>query len=151
MTSEEKESSSNDLFHALKESLERRGVLDPLRAILRAQTIESFEIASKAEEFTYIHPAVKENDNVPLEMKMAEELFLDYLKFRRLDQTLSVFRAETRRNEEETTFTPWDVENELGLTNTPCTHCSRPHGKGSLKVPVIFKLIDKVRDQEKNL
>ena len=47
MTSEEKESSSNDLFHALKESLERRGVLDPLRAILRAQTIESFEIASE--------------------------------------------------------------------------------------------------------
>jgi len=152
MTSRESDYSKNpsdDLFLALKESLERRGVLDPIRAILRTQTLQSLEIASRAEEFTRIHSIANEND-VSMEMNIANELFIDYLSSRRFDQTLSVFRAEIGRKEERLDL-KYNMENELFLANTTCSKCCRPHDKeGNFKVPWIYRLIEKVRNHEKN-
>lgn len=142
---------SDDLFHALKESLERRGVLDPLRAILRGQAFESLEMASKAEEqVDYINPTDARKCDWPLEMKISEAVFVNYLKFHRLDQTLSVFTAEINKRKGGT-LTECDVENELGLSNLPCRACSRPYGKAAIKDPLIYRVIEKIRTYEKGL
>ena len=148
MVSENKDSfDENDLFQALKETLERRNVLNPLRAILRAQSLQSLEMAFQA---VVCPDKEKEEDDLSIEFKIADELFIDYLMFRRLDQTLSVFRAETSKRGPCSFPSNETVEVELGLGDAPCKKCSRQHEKGTHKVPLIYRVIEKIRNTETN-
>ena len=80
------------LTTALKETLERTGTLDNVRAQLRATILQSMtdSLPSATAAASSATPP-----NPPIENVLINELISEYLSFNGYNQTLSVFAAET--------------------------------------------------------
>lgn len=96
---------------ALKETLERTGDLDAVRARLRAAVLRSMDDARQ-------EAAIAPNrTEPPLENVIINELIADYLSFNGFDQTLSVFAAESQATDANRgRLGEMFIRSELGLS-----------------------------------
>lgn len=78
-----------DLKAALRENLEERGVLDELRARVRAEIFSLLDDTAAAEK--------RPVPEMPIENLIINELVREYLQFNHYDAALSVFLAEAHQ------------------------------------------------------
>ena len=96
--------SVEELKNALKETLEQKGVLNQIRAIMRQSIFEAIESDDKPQQ-------ILSNENL-----IINELIKEYLSYNNYLHSLSVFQAETgqRKNKLDRDF----IANQLNIIET---------------------------------
>ena len=99
------------LVTAIKETLERTGTLDNVRAQLRATILKCMDNSLTNSDSCKSAP--------PIENLLINELIAEYLSFNGYEHTLSVFNIESRRNcgKGEDHLDESFIRAELGLPN----------------------------------
>ncbi len=123
---------SVELKSTLCQVLEKRGVLDKLRATLRKELYYEVESATKHRD----PPPIPPRDTIIL-----NELFRDYCQFNGYSQTLSVFLTETGQPE-TSVIDREDLSHELGVSERLIPNIS-PHSAAdpAMPVPLVYSLI----------
>lgn len=135
-----------ELCDSYKESLERKGILDRIRAELRAEMYHSLQKDPKV-AVTAVRPssrsssnaAVQRNNgrkpNPPLEYFMINEMVQEYLFFHGYNHAASLFEVESQMRREENLGRDF-IQREIGVDAGFIHHT----GKTSGQVPLLYAL-----------
>jgi len=136
-------SNANDvLTAALKETLERTGTLDDVRAQLRTMVLrcmnECLPIPTSSET-----PALP---SLPIENILINELIVEYLSFNGYDQTLSMFAAESQTDQGGFVLGESFIRAELGL--------ERPNERGISRrggFAMLYEIVEVIKGRKRRL
>ncbi|KAH9593142.1 FGFR1 oncogene partner (FOP) [Trypanosoma melophagium] len=122
-------SKQESLKTAMREVLETKGVIDHIKAELRAAIFQSLQDGVTQEGDTS-----SARPPVPPENLLINELIKEYLAFNGLEHSLAVFRAETRSGKDAAASVPHAVlATQLNLTGAPAS------------VPLLYAMLHEVR------
>ena len=119
--------SVEELKNALKETLEQRGVLNQIKAIMRQE----------------IYEAIENDDNpkpqLTKENLIINELILEYLKHNNLSHTCSVLQSESGQSK--------DIYNR----NTLSKELNIIENESNKQIPLLYSILFGLKNQDNNL
>ncbi|KAG2373365.1 hypothetical protein C9374_012231 [Naegleria lovaniensis] len=139
--------SLEEIKDVLKENLEKRGVLNKIRANLRAEIFKSFEQSECSQSSEEFFIRKEQNRPRPSEMQfLINELIIEYLEYNHFDYSASVFKKECNQPEErlEHRF----LAHELNLRKT--YEEIEEEEENQETIPLLFKIIHKLRNENLN-
>ncbi|CBH17224.1 LisH domain-containing protein FOPNL, putative [Trypanosoma equiperdum] len=128
-------SKHGSLKDAMRQVLETKGVIDHVKAELRAAIFHSLqESNSQGDDIESARPPI------PPENLLLNELIKDYMAFNGMEHSLSVFKAESGAGKEATSaIMPRAIlASQLGLTGAPAS------------VPLLYAMLHELRTCSEN-
>ena len=119
---------SEDLRVSLTSHLERRGIIDKLRATVRAEVFKAIDPSMDSQDPDAQNPNVTPKGDVLL----VNEIFREYLSFMGYSHTLGVFEAEASMPTERVPRTL--IKREIGIEQT-----------STEKIPLIYGLTETIK------
>ncbi|KAL9642065.1 hypothetical protein ABK040_004114 [Willaertia magna] len=129
--------SLEQLKDALKENLEKRGVLNKIRANLRAEIFNTFE-----EENQEANPLFKKSKPVPSDIQfLINELILEYLEYNHFQYSKSVLLKESNQQEER-------IERKLLVNELNIKKMYHEDGDNNQPIPLLYHIVHKLRSEK---
>ena len=143
-----------ELTDAFKESLQRKGVLDKIRATLRAEMYHALEqnssvlmmaatSSSPSSSNNAAHHGLKSSLPPPLEHFMINEMVHEYLCFHGYTHTASVLESESEMGSENNLGRDF-IQREIGFTSV-----RSPDASNISDVPLLYELVETMRKSNK--
>ncbi|KAF0972988.1 hypothetical protein FDP41_008652 [Naegleria fowleri] len=145
--------SLEEIKDVLKDNLEKRGVLNKIRANLRAEIFKAFEQSEDPANTSLSEPQAEfwlKKEQLrpqPSEMQfLINELIIEYLEYNHFDYSASVFKKECNQPEER--FDHRFLAHELNLRTT--YEEIEEEEEHQETIPLLFKIIHKLRNENIN-
>ena len=143
----------DNIVEAFKNTLERKGNLDHIRASLRSEVFQCFQSALSHKKYGKNHDGVdQEQENLSsstIVIEICHHLISEFLQCSGLIHTLSTFKAETKpsmmkRNDSDNVFKQFEAKVQSNIQDFEIfQNGKRIKDKDSKKsIPLLVKLID---------